>query len=121
MRGTTRVEDEAYCLFGLFDVNLPTLYGEGRNAFYRLQEEIIRNSIDLTLCCYGTRLPLSVLDEMQDMWDDDGQLDRGLLATSPSSFYGMKSAKYDSSIGHTKVAQCEVSSHGCLSFRTPLM
>ncbi|KAI0712991.1 heterokaryon incompatibility protein-domain-containing protein [Cerioporus squamosus] len=28
-RRTTRVEDEAYCLFGLLDVNMPTLYGEG--------------------------------------------------------------------------------------------
>ncbi|KAK4627149.1 Vegetative incompatibility protein HET-E-1 [Fulvia fulva] len=28
-RKTTRVEDEAYCLLGLFDVNMPLLYGEG--------------------------------------------------------------------------------------------
>ena len=27
-RRTTRVEDEAYCLFGLFGINMPTLYGE---------------------------------------------------------------------------------------------
>ena len=26
---TSRVEDIAYCLVGLFDVNLPLLYGEG--------------------------------------------------------------------------------------------
>jgi len=28
-RETTRPEDIVYCLFGLFDVNLPLLYGEG--------------------------------------------------------------------------------------------
>ena len=32
-RRTTRVEDEAYCLLGLFGINMPTLYGEGRQAF----------------------------------------------------------------------------------------
>ena len=48
-RNTTRVEDEAYCLFGLFGVNMPTLYGEGRNAFYRLQEAIMSMSPDTSL------------------------------------------------------------------------
>jgi hypothetical protein len=32
-RETTRTEDIAYCLMGLFGVNMPLLYGEGRNAF----------------------------------------------------------------------------------------
>ena len=48
-RKTTRVEDEAYCLLGLFGVHMPTLYGEGRNAFQRLQEEIMKQSVDTTL------------------------------------------------------------------------
>ena len=52
-RQTTRVEDEAYCLFGLFGINMPTLYGEGRNAFYRLQEEIMRTSVDTSLFVWG--------------------------------------------------------------------
>lgn len=43
-RSTTREEDEAYCLLGIFDVNMPLLYGEGKKAFQRLQEEIIRTS-----------------------------------------------------------------------------
>jgi hypothetical protein len=34
-RMTTRQEDLAYCLLGLFDVNMPLLYGEvGRKAFF---------------------------------------------------------------------------------------
>ena len=39
-RVTTRVEDMAYCLLGIFNVNIPLLYGEGDRAFIRLQEEI---------------------------------------------------------------------------------
>ncbi|RTE68478.1 Vegetative incompatibility protein HET-E-1 [Fusarium euwallaceae] len=40
-RNTTRDEDKAYSLFGIFDVQMPLLYGEGREkAFKRLQEEI---------------------------------------------------------------------------------
>ena len=40
-RQTTREEDLAYSLLGLFDVNMPMLYGEGgRQAFLRLQHEI---------------------------------------------------------------------------------
>lgn len=41
-RVTTRLEDETYCLLGLFQVNMPLLYGEGSRAFQRLQEEILR-------------------------------------------------------------------------------
>ncbi|KAK4129154.1 HET-domain-containing protein, partial [Parathielavia appendiculata] len=49
-RETTRTEDIAYCLLGLFDVNMPLLYGEGRKAFRRLQEEIMKtNPTDHTL------------------------------------------------------------------------
>ncbi|KAL4067442.1 heterokaryon incompatibility protein-domain-containing protein [Scleroderma yunnanense] len=45
-RTTTRVEDKAYSLMGLLDVNMPMLYGEGKKAFHRLQLEIIRASND---------------------------------------------------------------------------
>ncbi|KAH9892991.1 HET-domain-containing protein [Xylariomycetidae sp. FL2044] len=48
-RSTTRKEDIAYCLLGLFGVNMPMLYGEGTRAFGRLQEEIIRRSRDQSL------------------------------------------------------------------------
>ena len=54
-RKTTREEDIAYCLLGLFDVNLPLLYGEGPKAFIRLQEEIIRNSNDLSIFAFPGR------------------------------------------------------------------
>ncbi|KAI5986974.1 heterokaryon incompatibility protein-domain-containing protein, partial [Pisolithus orientalis] len=45
-RKTTRVEDRAYSLMGLFRVNMPMLYGEGKKAFQRLQLKIVRVSSD---------------------------------------------------------------------------
>ena len=46
-RSCTRPEDLAYSLLGMFDVNMPLLYGEGaRQAFERLQLEIIKRSGD---------------------------------------------------------------------------
>ncbi|KAM7187328.1 HET domain containing protein, partial [Rhypophila sp. PSN 637] len=48
-RKTTRIEDQAYCLMGLFGINMPLLYGEGEKAFKRLQEEIIRQSTDFSI------------------------------------------------------------------------
>lgn len=45
-RKTSRVEDMAYCLLGLFNVNMPLLYGEGRKAFQRLQHEIMKQTDD---------------------------------------------------------------------------
>jgi hypothetical protein len=44
MRHTKRIEDTAYCSFGIFNVNMPLLYGEGVEVFYRLQEEIMKHS-----------------------------------------------------------------------------
>ncbi|PYI04548.1 HET-domain-containing protein [Aspergillus sclerotiicarbonarius CBS 121057] len=52
-RRTSRMEDAAYCLLGLFDVHIPILYGEGGAAFIRLQEEIIRTSDDQTLFAWN--------------------------------------------------------------------
>ncbi|OAG18683.1 HET-domain-containing protein, partial [Alternaria alternata] len=48
-RETSRVEDQAYCLLGIFGVNMALLYGEGHRAFLRLQEEILRIDEDYTL------------------------------------------------------------------------
>ncbi|KAI4679307.1 uncharacterized protein J4E84_008335 [Alternaria hordeiaustralica] len=40
-RQTTREEDGAYCLLGIFDCHLPLIYGEGKeSAFKRLRKEI---------------------------------------------------------------------------------
>jgi hypothetical protein len=73
-RQTTRLEDIAYCLLGLFDVNIPVLYGEGEKAFLRLQEEILRVSDDQSLFAWdSTNLTLF-------------SSNCGFLAPSPAAF-----------------------------------
>lgn len=58
-RKTTREEDRAYSLAGLFDVSLTVMYGEGgENAFWRLQLEIIQKSPDQSIFAWGSRLRL---------------------------------------------------------------
>ena len=48
-RQTSRLEDIAYCLMGVFNISMPLLYGEGSKAFIRLQEEIVKNSEDQSI------------------------------------------------------------------------
>jgi hypothetical protein len=72
-RRTTRCENMAYCLLGLFDIHVPLLYGEGDRAFERLQEEILKRSDDLSLFLWQ--------DE-----EDSEYVHRGLLARSPAEF-----------------------------------
>jgi hypothetical protein len=81
-RKTTVVEDIAYFLLGIFDINMPLLYGEGEKAFIRLQEEIMKISDDQSIFA----------------WRDDESLDTyreeygnsfhqtGLLAAQPAFF-----------------------------------
>ncbi|RPD54431.1 hypothetical protein L227DRAFT_350059 [Lentinus tigrinus ALCF2SS1-6] len=52
-RETSREEDEAYSLMGIFGVNMPTTYGEGRYAFIRLQEKILKHIPDQTIFAWG--------------------------------------------------------------------
>lgn len=76
-RTTTRVEDRAYSLLGLFGVNMPMLYGEGTRAFLRLQEEIMQRSDDQSLFAWSR-------DGLAG--EDDADMPTGLLATSPACF-----------------------------------
>jgi len=68
-RETTRIEDRAYSLMGIFGIFMPMLYGEGERAFIRLQEEIMKTSEDHSLFAWRSN-------------HDHG----GILATSPSAF-----------------------------------
>ncbi|KAI1142576.1 HET-domain-containing protein [Hypoxylon sp. FL0543] len=77
-RETTRVEDRAYSLLGLLEVNMPLVYGEGNKAFKRLQEEVIKSRDDDSLLAWGYRL---VVAEEQSRIDADG-----VLAQSPFDF-----------------------------------
>ena len=58
-RTTTRIEDRAYSLLGIFGIHLPTIYGEGHQSFIRLQEEILRRIPDQTLFAWGRILRCS--------------------------------------------------------------
>jgi hypothetical protein len=79
-RKTTRIEDMAYCLLGIFDVNMPLLYGEGHRAFERLQFQVLAETDDLTLFAWeGPRR--KVTDEARNTDFDI------LFAKSPSYFY----------------------------------
>jgi hypothetical protein len=77
-RETTRPEDIAYCLLGLFQVNMALLYGEGNvKAFRRLQLEIIKQSDDESIFA----------------WEDGPErvaaspiVGSGMLARSPNAF-----------------------------------
>ncbi|KAG2129009.1 hypothetical protein DEU56DRAFT_502818 [Suillus clintonianus] len=48
-RRTTKIEDMAYCMMGIFGVHMPVMYGEKKNAFVRLQKEIMNLTEDLSL------------------------------------------------------------------------
>ncbi len=91
-RKTTRVEDEAYSLMGIFDVHMPTIYGEGRRAFQRLQEEIMRTSPDHTLFAWGpcnwwdSDSGSSTVLRFGDLATTEDTISYPLLAASPASF-----------------------------------
>ncbi|KAK5172941.1 uncharacterized protein LTR77_003063 [Saxophila tyrrhenica] len=72
-RSTTRLEDRAYSLLGIFDVNMPLLYGEGSRAFMRLQEHIMMSSTDQSIFAWTANV--------------DANSDQ-LLAQSPAGFEG---------------------------------
>ncbi|KZL69586.1 het domain-containing protein [Colletotrichum incanum] len=84
-RETTRIEDRAYSLLGLFDINMPMLYGEGHRAFQRLQEEIVKETDDLSLFAW-----LAASSSKQPY--------RGAFAASPSEFAHCATLKQKSSM-----------------------
>ncbi|KAF7593451.1 hypothetical protein BBP40_011457 [Aspergillus hancockii] len=71
-RETTRIEDRAYCLMGIFGINMPPIYGEGKGAFVRLQEEIMKVLDDHSIFAWKS--------------DSEEESHGGLLATSPDAF-----------------------------------
>ncbi|KAF2433098.1 HET-domain-containing protein [Tothia fuscella] len=79
-RETTRLEDMAYSLLGLFHVNMPLLYGEGERAFVRLQEEILKISEDYSLFAW----PIETDVQTQK---PEANRQRGLLTTSITDFW----------------------------------
>ena len=73
-RKTTRIEDRAYSLLGIFGVNMPQIYGEREAAFLRLQRAIIQQSKDESIFAWS-------MGE-----SNNKQSYTGLFGPSPSSF-----------------------------------
>lgn len=55
-RMTTRIEDRAYCMFGICDVFIPVLYGEREHAMTRLANEVKSRSKARIVSSYPTAI-----------------------------------------------------------------
>ncbi|KAK1470947.1 HET domain-containing protein [Colletotrichum tamarilloi] len=76
-RRAKKEEDRAYSLLGIFGVSMPLLYGEGDRAFLRFQEEIIKETNDMSLFAWCDSTVTST----------DGSAEfRGILTTTPDHF-----------------------------------
>ncbi|KAF4998315.1 hypothetical protein FDECE_11832 [Fusarium decemcellulare] len=107
-RRTTRIEDMAYCVLGIFDINMPLLYGEGKKAFTRLQEEIIKTTNDHTIFCWT--------------WTHSVPKDwTSFLAPSPSQFEGAGDMRsYESDLVGEEISIFSMTNAG-LSIKLPVM
>lgn len=97
-RNTTKEEDSAYCLLGIFSVYMPLIYGEGKeNAVRRLKKEIAeaKDCKDTPETAQGTpiMLPYLTLCALQDLSNIDS-----VIPHTPSSGKG-------AAIGHNHVAR----------------
>jgi hypothetical protein len=80
-RKTTKAEDIAYCLLGIFDIQMPLLYGEREaGAFRRLQQEIMKTSDDQSIFAWMKDSP------HKPLYDSSARQTFSLLAHSPASF-----------------------------------
>ena len=111
-RTTTRVEDEAYCLLGLFNITMPPLYGEGKQAFQRLQQELAKQSLDTTLFAWGSihdanssRLTAVGVEKMWSGFHGPSQHKRFLFASSPRDYRRQFSLYYTPELSPEGVLQ----------------
>jgi hypothetical protein len=88
-RQTTRIEDTAYCLLGIFGVHLPFLYGEGHRAFRRLQDTIVSSVPDLSI--FAWRLHPTPCPANPAESNSQRREYCGVYAPSPSAFSSSRS------------------------------
>lgn len=105
-RVTTRIEDIAYCMLGIFGINMALLYGEGSKAFLRLQEEIIKVSTDQTILCWER-----VDHVVPRAW-------YSVLAPHPAAF--RRSAKYYPAAKSSRISPFTITNAG-LSISLPIL
>jgi len=109
-RQTKRVEDRAYSMLGIFDVSMPLIYGEGKKAFLRLQEEIIKRNNDLTIFAWGT--PLGSDIEQPHLV--------GPLAPSPAAFELSRISSYPQDFAEFSLTNKGLILSGDVPLRTAL-
>ncbi|KAK1486997.1 HET domain-containing protein [Colletotrichum abscissum] len=76
-RKAKKEKDRAYSLLGIFGVSMPLRYGEGNRAFIRLQEEIIKETNDMSLFAWCDST-VTCIDDLEEF--------RGILTTTPDHF-----------------------------------
>ncbi|KAK5108708.1 hypothetical protein LTR62_007855 [Meristemomyces frigidus] len=89
-RITSRIEDAAYSLLGIFGVNMALLYGEGKDAFLRLQRELFSRTGDESMFAW----PLPAIREIRGgtiQYDINGA--NGMLAEEVKNFAGMNNVR----------------------------
>lgn len=80
-RVTTRKEDLAYCLLGIFGVTMSMIYGEGGDqAFFRLQEQIMRTTRDDSILAWSLSLTEPIPSNATEVTPGT------ILAAAPSDF-----------------------------------
>jgi hypothetical protein len=107
-RETTILEDQAYSICGLLQIKLPVRYGEGKNAFIRLQKELINKYCDISILAWFSTVGmlLSILSSLDIVLTDPIDSRRryrkrhgcdppelGILAPSIDFFYKVPRAK----------------------------
>lgn len=119
-RKTTRPEDLAYCLMGLFGVHMPMLYGEGERAFTRLQEEIMKLSDDHSLFAWRSqwrvaangsllaRSPIEFADSGSVVRSDEGGY-KPFFSTNKGINLQVLSTSWEGIETRLAVLNCEVS------------
>jgi hypothetical protein len=100
-RVTTRKEDIAYCLLGIFDVHMPLLYGEGSKAFTRLQVAIMDATDDISLMAWDYGLNASYLQRYR----------MECLAQEPSDFRNCHLLDHCSAIPLVAASDVTLTSH----------
>lgn len=80
-RASTRIEDAAYSLMGIFEINMPLLYGEEDRAFLRLQTEIISSCPDPTILAW-----MVPEDDAAERLEKPITQYSGVMASSPNFF-----------------------------------
>jgi hypothetical protein len=96
-RETTRLEDMAYCLLGIFDVNLSLIYGEGIKAFARLQAAILQTTPDLSIFAWVDN-------------SDTRSEYAGVLATRPTLFAQCR--EMEAAVGDSAYANFTMTTRG---------